>query len=229
MSLPLWRPCCHPERRWRGALWLACIRARVTPRPHLPCLLEPEHQGGGAEGCSEAAACARSGRRRRRAWSAPHPGPGSRCARHAPWGGTTARLRPSPAGSARVPGPCRASPRALLVAGHLQGPWGVQDSQPGACGTAAAGGKEPALSANHQIESGQRSREEAVPPLWAPKALAEPRGRWARRASSGEEGEARPAVLSRVWKISGKLRASCLAVGTGEEIPEYLHQRTYRK
>lgn len=214
MSLPLRLPYCYPERRWRGALWLAYICARVTtPRPRRPRLLvaaaagAPRRRRGGLLGGG--VLC--SGRKlqearleRRQGRHPPRPGLVLRPPRSP--GGTTARLRPSPAGA-------RGGPSALRVIPSRLGsrPWGVQDSrQPCAPGTAPASGKEPELGANHR-----RSVEEAVPPLGALKAFADrgvarPGARWA---------GAWTAVLSRFWKISGKLRESCLAVGTGVEMP----------
>lgn len=67
MSLPLRLPYCYPARQRRGALWLACICAAVTPPPSPARFpgLGREYEGGAADGCSEAAAAwdqARSGR-----------------------------------------------------------------------------------------------------------------------------------------------------------------------
>lgn len=49
MSLPLRLPYSYPERRWRGALWLAYFCVPVTPRPRLPRLLVGDRPEAGGQ------------------------------------------------------------------------------------------------------------------------------------------------------------------------------------
>lgn len=191
MSLPLRLPYCYPERRWRGALWLACICAQVTtPRPRLPRLLvaagagaRRRRRGGllGGGGLCSGRKLQEARLERRQGRHPPRPGLVLRSPRSP--GGTTARLRPSPAGARGGPSALRVIPaRPGSRRPPLRTPGESRTSrQPCAPGTAAAGGKEPELGANHR-----RSVEEAVPPLRALKTFADRGGRCARRASGGE-------------------------------------------
>lgn len=104
MSLPLRLPYSYPERRWRGALWLADFYAPVTPRPRLPSLLvgdRPEARGrqhGGLLGGGGLGSGRKLQEERLRRWHGrhpPRPGVPGLAVR------TTARLQPSPARRAR--------------------------------------------------------------------------------------------------------------------------------
>lgn len=127
MSLPLRLPYSYPERRCRGALWLADFCAPVTPRPRLPRLLvgdRPEHEGGSAEGCLEAAAWAQGGSCGRSAsgggTGATHLGLASLGSLYAPRPPACAHLPPGAQGLNTMP----STPRALVVARHPTGPLG---------------------------------------------------------------------------------------------------------
>ncbi|XP_032465704.1 translation initiation factor IF-2-like [Phocoena sinus] len=91
MSLPLRLPYCYPARRWRGALWLSCICAPVTP-PLSP----PAYRGSTR---STKAALRRAAWRRR-------PGPGPEATGGAPRGAAQA-----PPPRPGVPGPGVRLPR----------------------------------------------------------------------------------------------------------------------
>lgn len=108
MSLPLRLPYSYPERRWRGALWLADFCAPVTPRPRLPRLLvgdRPEARGrqrGGLLGGGGLGSGRKLREERLRRWHGRHPPrPGVPGLAVRSPGGTAARLQPFPAGRAR--------------------------------------------------------------------------------------------------------------------------------
>nr|XP_008266624.1 translation initiation factor IF-2 [Oryctolagus cuniculus] len=181
MSLPHRRPHWYPEQRQRASFLFSGIRDPVTPPPSPAWApgLDPELTGGAAEGCSEEAEAwghvrYDRGRALSRCTAAVPLGPAPRAPQRTAQGPRTSpQWAPTPSPPRRVGSPqpaCRAGLGRRPSTQH--GPQRAEDRQPGASGTAAAGGKEPEPSVHSLAARSRRSAEEPAPPLAVPPTWA---------------------------------------------------------
>lgn len=228
MSLPLRLPYCYPERRWRGALWLACICARVTtPRPRLPRLLvaagagaRRRRRGGllGGGGLCSGRKLQEARLERRQGRHPPRPGLVLRSPR-------SSRPRPSPAGAPGGPSALRVIPARL---GSRRPP--LRTPEESRTSRQPCAPEQPRLEERSlnsvQITGGawrRRCRRSGLSKCSPTEGVAV---RGARRAEKGGGVASCPEpLLENLRETAAKL--PCGRIRRGDA--QYLHQRTLRK